>query len=324
MGTLGTDTLDGYLTNYPIWAAMDGEGRVYVTLQPPGDLVLAFDSLGKFLGRVGKKGQGPGEFAFPVLVLPRADNSLLIYDFNGSKLSTLTRDWKFVSMVRQTAAPLGVLADGRRLVNNPAIDRDLVGYPLHLVDSTGKTVASFGADSGRFEQADRWKLTRTVSVGLRGTIWSAYFDRYRIDEWSPDLDRLRVFRRAVSWMPIVAALSDGGLGERPSARVVALREDELHRLWIFSRVPSEEWRAALGPPVAAGRRTTYPQLDEGRLFDTMIDVIDLRTNHLLVTQRVREHIRFSLDTRHVASYREDEKGTPLLVLWRVSLVGVQR
>jgi 6-bladed beta-propeller len=325
MATLGTDTLDGYLTNYPIWVAMDGAGRVYVTLQPPGDLVLAFDSLGKFLGRIGKKGQGPGEFAFPVLVLPRPDRSLLIYDFNGSKLSTLTSEWKFVGMWRQTAAPLGVLADGRMVVNNPAIDRELVGYPLHLVDTTGKTVASFGADSGRFEEADRWRLTRTVSVGPRGTIWSAYFDRYRIEEWSPQLDRIRILHRTVQWMPVVTSRASGVFGERPTAQIVALREDSANRLWVFSRVPSENWRAALGPPRNASRgRTAFPERNEGLLFDTEIDVIDLKTDQLLVSQRVREHIRFSLDERHAASYREDDKGTPLLVLWRVSLVGVQR
>ena len=63
------------------------------------------------------------------------------------------------------------------------------------------------------------------------------------------------------------------------------------------------------------------QRDQGRLYDTMVDVIDLRTGRLLVSTRHAGHIRFVLKPGVVARYREDSIGTPLLDILRIGLRG---
>jgi hypothetical protein len=320
MATLGTDSVDGYLTDYPLWASMDHRGVIYVALQPPGGLLLTFDTTGRFLGRIGRKGRGPGEFQFPVSAVPASRGELLVWDFIGSFLTVLDSSRRYASRVHQPYSPVAVLADGSRLVIAPMMDRDRRWYPLHIYDERGRRVKSFGAVTGEFSETERWRLIRSASVGRRGTIWSAFVDSYVIEEWSDEGQKLRTFVRSVPWMPAVVARSDGAFGQVPNARIVALVEDESERLWVFSRVPSSEWRTALGPPRVAGGRTSFPQRDQGRLLDSMVDVIDLRSNRLLFTTRVNGNIRFVLSSEPtLAQYREDDDGTPLLDVLRISL-----
>lgn len=313
VATLGRDSTDGYLTNYPMWTAMDGRGRLFVTLQPPGDLVLMFDTTGRFLGRVGRKGRGPGEFLFPTMVLARPTGALVIWDFNAAQLTWLDPMHRFLRRVYQANPPVGILPDGRQLVVAAMRDRDRVGYPLHFYDDSGRPVASFGESGQYYDERERWRWSRTAMVGPRGTVWAAHQDRYRVEEWSSVPEQLRVFERTVPWMPPVNARSDGVHGDRPTAGIIGVSEDAQQRLWVFSRVASEQWREALGPPSISSRgRTSYPNRDQGRLFDTVVDVIELSSGRLLVSTRVRMHIRFTLRPGWVAAYREDAQGVPLL------------
>jgi hypothetical protein len=321
MATLGGDSLAGYLTDYPLWASMDGQSRIYVGLQPPGDLLLTFDTSGQFLGHVGKRGRGPGEFVFPVSAVHTARGEILIWDFNAAMVTTLDTGHRFVGRVHQPYAPIAVLPTGQRLVVAPMEDTAGIGYPLHLYSDSGRRVSSLGATGGKFEDSERWRLRRAASVSPRGTIWAGHIDRFRVDEWSATGEKLRTFTRTVSWMPPVTVRSAGVFGDRPTAHIEATTEDTEELLWVFSRVPSESWLEALGPPESERGTTSYPQRDQGRLYDTMVDVIDLRTGRLLVSTRHAGHIRFVLKPGVVARYREDSIGTPLLDILRIGLRG---
>lgn len=318
LATLGKDTADGYLTDYPVDAVMDRQSRIYVTLQPPGDLVLTFDSTGRFLGRIGRKGRGPGEFVFPVRVLARDNGELLIWDFNAAMLTTLDASLRYLRRRSQPNAPAAIMPDGKQVVVSAMFDDKRIGYPLHYYDVNGKLTSSFGETGRSYTDADRWRLARAVSVSPRGTVWAAHSDAYVIEEWDNKPTRLRVFRRTVSWMPPVNAPSDGVWGDRPNAKIMTLFERD-GLLWVFSRIPAREWQRALGQPSQRpGRRASYPKRNQGALFDTMVDVIDVSSNTLLLSQRLNMHVRFTLRHGVVAAYAE-EAAVPLLKVLRFGL-----
>lgn len=318
--TLGADSLDGFLTSYPLWVSMDQQSRIYVGLQPPGDLLLTFDTTGRFLGRVGRKGTGPAEFTFPVAAISRSNGDLLVWDFRQSTLTTLDRQFRHLRRVHQPSPPVALLPDGHQLVVAARADRQGVGYPLHIYDDSGRRVNSFGA-VGRYDASEEWRLMRTVTVDRDGSIWSASQDEYRIEQWTSQLEHARTLARTVPWMPRVTVRSDGVTGVEPNAMIVALSVDRERRLWVYSRVAAERWREALGTPVLRpGRPNAYPRRDRGRLYDTMVDVIDLNSGSLLVSNRLRMHVRFVLRSDLVASYREDANAIPLLDIVRVRLL----
>jgi len=320
IATLGTDSLDGYLSDNPLWASMDQHGVIYVGLQPPGGPLLSFDTTGRFLGRIGGRGRGPGEFQLPVSAVPASSGRLLIWDFSGAQLTVLDSARRFQYRVYQPYSPVGAFADGRQLVSAPMTGSDGHWYTLHIYDDSGKRVDSFGRAARGYAEPERWRLVRRASIGPRGTIWAADADRYVVNEWSMEGQELRTFFRSVVWMPPVEVRSAGVFGERPNAHVVALVEDESRRLWVFSRVPATDWQSALGPATVSRGRASFPRRDQGRLFDTMVDVIDLGSDRLIVSERVAGNVRFVLSPDPiVVRYREKEDGTPLLDVLRISM-----
>lgn len=323
IATLGTDSTDGYLSDYPLSVSMDARGRIFVTLQPPGDLVLTYDTKGRFLGRIGRKGRGPGEYVFPAVVLPQPNGDLFIWDFNTAALTRLDATGTVRARTHQANPPTAMLRSGRQLIVSAMFDTRRIAFPLHVANESGDIVYSFGESGRSYAEAERWRLSRTVAVGERGTAWVAHVDGYILEEWDVRAKprRVRRFTRSVDWMPPITIPSAGVYGEKPTARVEAMWEDPSGRLWVFSRVAALRWVEALGPArIPPLGRATYPLRDQGRLFDTMIDVIDLRTNRLLVSQRVRAHSRFSLGGGLIAVYREEADATPLLDVVRVRLV----
>ena len=65
-----------------------------------GECLYAFDSLGKFLNQIGKKGQGPGEYIYSNSFFVNTDKSIIYvddlrkileYDFNGNHISSIQK-----------------------------------------------------------------------------------------------------------------------------------------------------------------------------------------------------------------------------------------
>jgi hypothetical protein len=91
-------------------------------------------------------------------------------------------------------------------------------------------------------------------------------------------------------------------------------------------VAASDWQAALGEPIRMpGRPTVYPnkEVDLGRLYDSMIEVIDVRTNRLLVSQRVAGYIMFAIGDGLFARYRQDDEGNPFIDVLRIELTANQ-
>jgi len=78
---------DAYIFNsVPVWSArVDQRGMTYVA-DPQGATVLSFSADGKFVARIGRRGNGPGELRTPLSVITSGD-TLSVYD--PMRLATL-------------------------------------------------------------------------------------------------------------------------------------------------------------------------------------------------------------------------------------------
>lgn len=63
---------------------VDDEGRIYI-IDGSDSNVRVFDEKGGFLKTIGRKGQGPGEFQYPVYIQIIADNELCVVDYLGAR-----------------------------------------------------------------------------------------------------------------------------------------------------------------------------------------------------------------------------------------------
>ena len=99
-----------------------------------------------------------------------------------------------------------VLPDGRHICNGFGYKPDQSGQPLHLYDeASGRVTHSFGGEGVRPFQADQppTEVRRRVAPAADGQIWAASWNRYRIDKWDPDGDRIYPSRarRAFGFIP---------------------------------------------------------------------------------------------------------------------------
>ena len=81
--------------------AVDSRGAIYVA-DTKDQKIKVFDSDGKFLRLIGKKGQGPGELSMPGGVQITLDNELIIEDALNRKLAFFTLEGEFIRTISLT------------------------------------------------------------------------------------------------------------------------------------------------------------------------------------------------------------------------------
>lgn len=143
----------GGVSGHPLAGGLDSAGRVWVMHQ--GDLPMYFSSEGQFAGRLGRRGQGPAEFASPTRVFPIPGDSVGIIDPGNGRISVWSRDLQFSRSIVMEI-PIARLAiqtwPTRVLVTANALTPARAGWPLHLIDVSTDRVSfldSFGANDGQ-------------------------------------------------------------------------------------------------------------------------------------------------------------------------------
>jgi hypothetical protein len=149
----------------------DAEGRFYV-LNFGDRRLQVFDSAGRFIRNVGRKGKGPGEFTSPMSAVPVGADGLFVLEAVPARLMRFRRSTgEFVGNVpievKQMAPMRMVLAPNGRV----AVElRTLLNDPTKIVSAS--TVAWVDTATGEVQpvvQLDSLTRVRTSVRGPRGT-----------------------------------------------------------------------------------------------------------------------------------------------------------
>ena len=154
--------------------ALDSQGRVLVA----DDLnhhVAVFEANGRFVGRVGRRGAGPGELESPWKVAVDARDSIFVWDMAHARISVFGPDLVFGRSFRVpsqwSVGSIGFLPDGRLLLAAYGPHTD---GTLHVLDRDGHVETTFGPtftapDLAGFESS---LLGGTVAMLDRGWVYS--------------------------------------------------------------------------------------------------------------------------------------------------------
>jgi hypothetical protein len=125
-------------------ATLDGAGRILVA-DDQSHHVVVFGRDGRYVGTLGRRGRGPGEFESPWRVATDANDSIFVWDVAQARISVFGRDLAFR---RGFAVPphwvvtsIRFLPDGRLLL--AAYGRNERGT-LHVLSRTGQVQRTFG------------------------------------------------------------------------------------------------------------------------------------------------------------------------------------
>lgn len=194
---------------------VDGQGRVWVLESQAAELRV-FDSSGAHVRTVGRAGEGPGEFRQPLRVdmgpegnawvMDPQNTRLSVFDSAGTYLEGLRVPGGFVIIPWQGGfddsgayyAPVAAFQPSFR-ISLGRFDRtfaplDTIDLPKDPVERASFTIVSDGAarvSAGvPFQGRLIWRLSRA------GTLWALITDQYRLIEFGPAGDTLRVVTKA--------------------------------------------------------------------------------------------------------------------------------
>ena len=183
LGTLGESTLER-----PCGVAIDVDrDRIFVA-DAGAHQVVVLSGDGTEIGRIGRRGTGPGEFNFPTYLTLAPDGSMFVSDSLNFRVQELDSGGGFVRQIGEKGDMPGYFAQPKGLAIDPA------GH-LYVVDSNFEAVQVFDADGvllmtfGREgRQAGEVWLPVGIAIDANARIWIAdsYNKRIQLFEYLPE------------------------------------------------------------------------------------------------------------------------------------------
>jgi hypothetical protein len=263
------------------------DGRIAVPNGATAE-VRIFDSAGRYLSAVGRRGEGPGEFRSPWHILEWPGDSLLVLDISrGFRFNIFGPDGAFVRSFTTPVATgaegtemIGWFLDGSSLVRRhefgpePATTRP---YRTHI------SLFRLGADGAKLDSLGRFPEQTVTSSGLYlwgprafeavhdSTVYYGAGDTYEIQRYTMHGALRGIIRRSRPSTPTTAAdfesfkaealKRESAAGGDPRRRVIA--EERVARATYASTFPSyfylqtdepgNLWAQEYSPRVGEGR-----------------------------------------------------------------------
>jgi hypothetical protein len=229
-----------------------------------------------------------------------------VFDIRSRRRSVLTEDLGFI---RAHAFPLPAdailrVSPERFILNAEIAGTEHAGMPLHLVDSLGKILRSFGG-TGYYRRDAAWLLRYRLANARPQEFWAAPQTEYRFTRWSTNGRMLADYIRTPSWFP-PGRRRQFRRDVAPAAMVEAIAEAGDGLLWVVTSVPDRRW---------AEQFTDRPadqafNGDFGRFLDSIIELIDPATAAIVAQVRLDSFVRGFLDADEAFAYRLDSNGVP--------------
>lgn len=125
-------------------ATLDSRGRILIA-DDRNHHVVVFSPTGEYVGTIGRRGAGPGEFESPWEVATDAGDSIFVWDAGHARISVFGPDLAFRRSFRVppqwAVGSIGFLTDGRLLV---AAYGPRERGTLHVLDRDGRLQRTFG------------------------------------------------------------------------------------------------------------------------------------------------------------------------------------
>jgi hypothetical protein len=85
-------------------------------------------------------------------------------------------------------------------------------------------------------------------------------------------------------------------------------------------IPAYAWREGVTPKRGEFGLATY-DYEYGKMYDTMIEVLDPRSGTIVAQYRAPGFFLHQLGDGYLASVYQDDNGAPFVRLWKAELVG---
>jgi hypothetical protein len=293
-------------------------GAWYVTSSETAHEITVFDSLGKFVRRMGRRGEGPGEFAYIRQLVLRGD-TIIVLDQQHNRITLLSPQGSVLRTIPVPFRPLAILpaAGDTLVVNGIRATRDVVGEPYHLFVAQ-TPVRSFGY-TGEVIRFDipyiGWREIASAHEGF----WAAHVSRYELSHWTLQGNMTRHLRRDVSWFPpLTEPVTGYGPTQPPPPRIVGIQQRRDGWLIVAGVVPARDFQRGLKRIRESAHGDHFVIDDFQSVFDSIIEIIDPNAARAIATLRIDPYIIGFSDENHLATWRMSG-GNSFVDVWYISL-----
>jgi hypothetical protein len=282
--------------------------------------ILRYDSVGRFRGKLGRYGRGPGEYTMTRgVLLGNADSVFVFMGLNGQVFGpdgTYARSFRF----RPGHMVFGIAPDTSGVMYaHSSFSYESYGAPPYVIrlGSDGTPIDSFptfsaivGKSTIRAGPRVREYTQRIGATPVHapdGSIWTLAGGIYRLERHSADGASRQLFgvalpgsprprltvaevesAAAVKVAPSVTRRIPAGSERpmRPSATRTSMSIDSTGLLWIVRTIPAPRWDTITAKPIYASPdeapfERSLPRDVEDRFYHTVVEVIDPKQPRLL-------------------------------------------
>lgn len=296
--------------------------------------LLRYDAKGRYVGTLGRTGEGPGEYeSVRSATLARGD-SVAIFGYGRLTIISAT-----TGRGRTTRSPGAIQAFRLRMLpSGDALIQHYAGAPgpFVVVAPDGTVRKSFGPPAGQVtlpgnrQMPDYDAQQYLIATAPSGGFWAASINyRYGLQRWSTSGAVLQTIRRVPSWWPThdFAALrryqtATAG-NARPLPYALGLWVDRRDRLLMMTRVADANWKPdpKAPKPRESEREGPYvpwePTGGYSRYFDTVLDIYDGTSGELLGSWRNDDFLGEPIGQDLIAVRREASDGVLSYHVWRL-------
>jgi hypothetical protein len=306
--TLGDTIGPGRFPRHTVSLDRDSRGRFLVASK---GRAMVFDTAGRFVSDIGT---GPDELRSANEVFFGRGDTMFVTE--RSYFSAFAPDGQFLFRTQTglLGGSMGVLANGRIF----HATRNMVAPTIRLA-----TVTLLGP-TAQVVRTVRWSeavptaampdVYSKVSASRLGLMWTATAGRYEFALVDTGGTVVRVLTGTRPWF---TASTDY---DSPTS-VGDIHEDANGFLWVIGLVAAPGWRAKI-PTDPTG--VDLGAISMAGLRNTIVEVIDLRTNQLVTSARLPGFTVRFVGGGRIAVLKETATGVQQTEIWRVRLDGYSR
>lgn len=291
----------------------DGRGTHYLTFDGWGNKpILRYDSTGRYIGQLGRYGQGPGEYTMTFGAVVGPGDSLLVM-LGGPRALLYAPDGSFARSARvPNQRVFALAADGSGTTYAIAgeswgrieRERHVVRFSAGGAPLDSFPVFSYVRGFARSREATGpWFPIYAPTHGTLapdGSVWTLTENNYRLEHYRPDgrsLQVIGVTTPGPHGLIMTRAQSDSIAAKPPESRPpprrpvkakprlflkylkTAAAVDSSGLLWVVRTLPAPShdtitFKGRFLAPDEAPGEMTIPRDAEDRLYQTIVDVID--------------------------------------------------
>ena len=304
----------GILPPETVWF-QETEAGTFVSASFDETRIAEFGPDGRLVSVIGRAGEGPGEFGVVVTPIPGPGDTLFAPDLVRGRVTMFGPDRSLAGTLPMPFRPDLVMPDGSFLLARQIGRREMIGYPMHVVDREGRVVRSFGTDEPRYRPGLDDILTRNVAPGQGGTVWAMAPARYVLERWDPSTgEMLQSTRIRSDWFrESLEPYTDETV--RPPPLVDGLWEDEDGLVWTIVQDADVDWEA----PRRANEHRLFDAQEYNQTYDCVIEVVDPGSGRVLASRRFDGALLYRPPSRILVSPVDTILATVAYDVWKPTL-----